>query len=50
MIEWNGETHTLTEWSAITGISIGVLSRRLETGWSVKDSLTIKPVVGATKH
>lgn len=50
LIEWNGQTHTLTEWATITGISAGVLSRRLKTGWSIEDTLTIKPIVGATNH
>lgn len=35
-IEYNGETHTLTEWSEILKIPYGRLKRRLGLGWSVK--------------
>lgn len=39
-VEYCGETHTLKEWSRITGISDGVIAKRIDYGWSVEDSLT----------
>jgi len=50
LITHNGETHTLAEWAAITGLKYQTIQRRLKTGWNIKDALTIKPVVGATRH
>lgn len=43
-LEFRGETHTIKEWSEITGIKNSTIERRLnEYGWSIEDSLTIKP-------
>lgn len=43
-ITFNGETHTLQEWSRITGLDRRVISKRIDKyGWSVEDALT-KPV------
>lgn len=43
-ISYNGETHTLKQWSKILNISYSTLERRLHIlGWSVEDALT-KPV------
>lgn len=39
MIEYNGEIHTLSEWSEITGIKIGALNSRLKRGWSCKECI-----------
>ena len=39
-ITYNGETHTLLEWSNILGVDIKTLHRRLSNGWSVEDALT----------
>lgn len=36
----NGETHNLTEWSKITGISYSKLNQRFHAGWDVKRMLT----------
>lgn len=41
-IEYNGEVHTLSEWSHITGISRYAISRRINAGWSVEKALNIK--------
>lgn len=38
-----GMTHTVTEWSRITGIKNSTIRGRLKDGWSVKDALSIKP-------
>lgn len=37
----NGETHTLKQWSEITGISYNAIMKRRRNGWSVEDTLTI---------
>ena len=42
VLEYNGESHTVTEWSRIVGISKKVLSNRVNRGWSTEDALTIK--------
>lgn len=46
VISFNGESHTLTEWSEIAGIGKDTIRRRLNAGWDIKDALTIKPVPG----
>ena len=44
-IEFEGESHTVTEWSEIVNIHRDTITYRLKQGWSVKDALT-KPVKG----
>lgn len=39
-IQFNGETHTLTEWARITGITPQNIKRRLKNGWSLEKTLT----------
>ena len=39
IIEYKGESHTITEWSEITGIKIGTISSRLKRGWSYEDCI-----------
>ena len=41
-----GETHTITEWSEITGMSFSALYNRYRTGWEEEDivSIPVKPV------
>lgn len=39
LVEYNGETRCLTEWSEITGIPIPTLWHRLEKGMTAKDAL-----------
>lgn len=41
IIEYNGETHCLTEWAEITGISRRAIWGRLAKGWTVQDALTV---------
>ena len=42
--EWQGERHTLTEWSRIVGINSGTLYGRInKLGWSIEESLTLPP-------
>ena len=33
-IEYNGERHTIAEWSRIKGIAWGTLAKRIEAGWT----------------
>lgn len=39
-ITYNGETHTMSEWSDILGINYSVIRTRLRIGWSVEDALS----------
>lgn len=39
-ITYNSETHTLAEWSEITGISKTTIRDRLKSGWTVERALT----------
>ena len=36
----NGETHSVTEWAAIIGISANTINQRLYVGWSAEKALT----------
>ena len=47
LIEYNGETHTLSEWAEITGMPRGVLKYRL-TVWDVEKAFT-EPIRGKEK-
>lgn len=48
--EYNGEMHTMTEWSEITNINYGALWVRLNVlGWSIEKALTT-PVRDDGKH
>lgn len=42
-LEYQGEKHTVTEWSEITGIKLETLLFRLRSKWSIEDVLT-RPV------
>lgn len=46
IIECKGISHTLGEWSEITGIKLATIWARLQKGWSVEKALETKPVVG----
>jgi Fic family protein len=39
-VEYNGETHTIAEWSDIVGIKQNTITYRLKRGWSVERTLT----------
>jgi hypothetical protein len=43
LLSYNGETHTLSEWSEIYNLGENVITERLKIGWSVVDAIT-KPV------
>ena len=40
LIEFNGEIHTLSEWSDIVGIEMPTLWGRLKRGWDIERTLT----------
>lgn len=49
-IEFNGEVHTLTEWSEILGISVKTLSRRIvDKKWPIARALT-EPLHNEKSH
>lgn len=39
-LTYNGETHTLSDWARIAGISAPTLSKRLKRGWTLEKALT----------
>ena len=42
MLEFNGESHSVSEWSRITGIPRHTISNRINTyGWPVEKALTV---------
>jgi hypothetical protein len=43
LIEYKGETKTLTEWAEETGINHMNISRRIDAGWTIHDALTFPP-------
>ena len=49
VLEYNGESKTLIEWSISIGISWNTLWNRLKRGWSVEDILT-RPVKNNKPH
>ena len=51
MITYNGESHCLSEWGEILGISVKVLSHRINAyGWSVERAFTTPVrILGGTK-
>mgnify|MGYP001379757104 CR=1 FL=1 len=46
VIAFNGESACVAEWAETTGIPSNVITRRLNTGWPIKDALTL-PVTGS---
>lgn len=48
-ISCGGQTLTITQWARETGIKHGVISKRIASGWSVEDALTVRPVPGNKK-
>lgn len=42
LIEYKGETHTISEWARITKINVHTLSNRINRGWSIERALTEK--------
>lgn len=44
IIEWNGQSKCLTEWSEVIGLKFTTLNRRLNAGWSVQKAFTTPPL------
>jgi len=42
-MEWRGETHTMSEWSRITGIVLQTLYKRMNAGWTKDEMFTVPP-------
>lgn len=42
-LEYNGERHTLQEWSDITGVKRSTIKYRITHGWPIKDALLLEP-------
>ena len=49
-IEIDGESHTLSEWSEISGIHLSTIWGRLKKGWSEKDAVFTYAVVGRNQY
>lgn len=43
MIEFNGKSMTVGQWSKETGLHHGTITNRLDQGWSAERTLTEKP-------
>ena len=43
LITYNGETHTLSQWADLKGISYDTLRNRLNRGWTVERALSTSP-------
>lgn len=48
-IEYNGDSHTISEWSKITGINKNTILTRLRLGWGEEKVLNTKPNKYAVK-
>ncbi len=49
-VEFNGVSHTLGEWSEITGIRLATIWARLSKGWSIERTLTTTPIIGSNQY
>lgn len=49
-IVYKGNSHTLGEWSDITGIKLATIWARLNSGWSAERALTTIPVIGSNQY
>lgn len=47
-LTFNGETHCVSEWSEITGISVTTIFSRIKSGWDVESTLT-RPIPKTAK-
>ena len=50
VIEFNGETHVLSEWAEVKGIGASTLGFRIRSGWTIEDALTtpVRPIKKCT--
>lgn len=49
LYEFNGESHTLSEWARITGLNVYTLRSRNHMGWSIEDILT-RPIISKKRR
>jgi hypothetical protein len=45
LIEFNGVARTATEWTELYDLPVGMLSKRIDSGWSPEKALTTPPMV-----
>ena len=50
LISANGETHTMAEWSRISGIRYDTIQRRIAHGWSDEEAVTVRPSHASRRH
>ena len=43
MLTYNGASHTISEWSEITGIKWSTINERLKNGWTIEKALSKAP-------
>lgn len=41
-ISYNGQSHSISEWSRLVGLSSGTLNYRINSGWPIEKALTTK--------
>lgn len=42
LVTYNGQTKSVSEWAELTGIKRRTLSKRLQSGWSAKNALSVE--------
>ena len=50
ILEYNGESHTVTEWAARSGIQKITLFKRLQSGWAITKALTTPVRANRSAH
>jgi hypothetical protein len=50
VIEMDGISHTLSEWSAITGVKVATIWARLNSGWSAERTLLEPVTIGKNQY
>lgn len=46
VVKYNGQSHTISEWSELTGIRKETLLYRINAGWDIHEAMTRKPIRG----
>ena len=44
LLTYNGETHNIQQWSEITGLPRGIITKRYKSGWDVKRIFETEPI------
>lgn len=50
LLTYQNVTHTLKEWSEITGIKVGTIQQRYHKKWTPEKILTLKPIIGRNQY